>query len=105
MVQAFKSVNPMWVDTKVLMSDKDFNERNVFKKEFPQATLQICLFHTLKSFKREITTEKMSIQPGGRDHVLEIITKLACSKSEAEYDQNYQDLLKWSGNSYFILQL
>ena len=105
MVQAFKSVNPMWVDTKVMMSDKDFNERNVFKKEFSQATLQICLFHTLKSFKREITTKKMSIQPGGRDRVLEIITKLACSKSEAEYDQNYQDLLKWSGNSYFILQL
>ena len=36
----------------------------------------------------------MSIQPGERDHVLEIITKLAYSKSEAEYDQNYQDLFK-----------
>ena len=47
MVQAFKSVNPMQVDTKVVMSDKDFNKCNVFKKEFPQASLKICLFHTL----------------------------------------------------------
>ena len=89
MVQAFKSVNPRWVDTKVVMSDKDFNERNVFKKEIPQATLQIYLFHTLRSFRREITTEKMSIRPGERDRVLEIVTKLAYSKSEAEYDPNY----------------
>ena len=69
MVQAFKSVNPRWVGTKFVMSDKDFNDHNVFKKEFPQATLQICLFHTLRRFRREITTEKMSIQPGERDHV------------------------------------
>ena len=34
MVQAFKSVNPRWVDTKVVMSDKDFNERNVSKRNF-----------------------------------------------------------------------
>ncbi len=32
-----------------------FVERAVFRKEFPQASLLICLFHTLRSFKREIT--------------------------------------------------
>jgi zinc finger SWIM domain-containing protein 3 len=64
MVQTFKCVNPRWVDTKVVMSNKDFNEQNVFKKEFSQASVQICLFHTLRSFKREITTENMSIRPG-----------------------------------------
>ena len=53
MVQAFKSINPRWVDTKVVMSDKHFNECNLFNKEFPQATLQICLFHTLRSFKEK----------------------------------------------------
>lgn len=94
MVQAFKSVNPRWNDVKVVMSDKDFNERAVFKREFPQATLQICLFHTLRSFRREVTTEKMSIRPGERDHVLEVLLKLAYSKTEAEYDENYQDLMQ-----------
>ena len=76
------------------MSDKDFTERVVFRKEFPQAALHICTFHTMRSFRREITTEKLSIRPGERDHVLELITKLAYAKSESEYDSLYQDLLQ-----------
>ena len=93
MVQSFKRANPRWTETKVVMSDKDFNERSVFRKEFPEAVLHICLFHTLRSFRREITTDKMSIRPGERDHALEIITKLAYSKSENEYEEYYQDLV------------
>ena len=97
MVKAFKGISPQWMETKVVMSDKDFNEQAVFRKEFPGAALHniICLFHTLQSFRREVTTEKLGIQLGERDHALEIITKLAYSKSEsaAEYNEHYQDLL------------
>ena len=94
MVQAFKCNNPSWERMKVVMSDKDFTERVVFRKEFPQAALHICLFHTMRSFHREVTTEKPSIRPGERDHVLELITKLTYAKSESEYDSLYQDLLQ-----------
>lgn len=94
MIRTFKLTNPKWEYTKVVMSDKDFNERAVFKKEFPNAALHICLFHVLRSFRREVTTDKLSIRPGERDHVLEIISKLAYSNSESEYDEHYQDLLK-----------
>ena len=94
MVQAFKCNNPSWERTKVVMSDKDFTECVVFRKEFPQAALHICLFHTMRSFCREVTTEKLSIRPGERDHVLELITKLTYAKSESEYDSLYQDLLQ-----------
>ena len=94
MVQAFKANNPQWSRTKVVMSDKDFVEPAIFRKEFPQASLSICLFHTLQSFKREITCEKLALRPGERDHALEIITKLVYASSAAEYDENYQALLK-----------
>lgn len=94
MVQGFKANNPRWTETKVMMSDKDFTERAVFRKEFPQAALHICLFHTMRSFRREVTTDKLSIRPGEKNHVLEIITKLAYAKSESEYDGLYQDLLQ-----------
>lgn len=93
MVQAFKKHNPKWKETKVIMSDKDFNERAVFHREFPDAVLHLCLFHTLRSFRREVTCDKLGIRPGERDHVLELFTKLAYSKSEEEYDENYKDLL------------
>ena len=92
MVRSFKVTNPRWTETKVVLTDKDFNERAVFKKEFPDAAVHICLFHTLRSFRREVTMEKMRIPSGEREHALEIITKLAYSKSEDEYDEYYQDL-------------
>lgn len=92
MVHAFKHHNTKWSSTNVVISDKDFTERAVFHAEFPDAALIICLFHTLRSFKREVTCEKLGISPGEREHALEILTKLAYSSSAAEYAQHYQDL-------------
>jgi len=45
------------------------------------------------SFRREITCEKLGIRSGERDHCLELITKLAYSHSESEYDKHYASLL------------
>ena len=52
MVPVFKSHNPNWSQTNVIISDKDFTERAVFQKVFPTASLIICIFHTLRSLKR-----------------------------------------------------
>ena len=93
-VQSFEANNPRWVDTKVIMTDKDFTERVVFRQEFPTASLLICLFHAMRSFKREITCEKLGLRAGECDHALELMTKLAYSKSEAEYGIHYQSLLQ-----------
>ena len=60
----------------MVISDKDFTERTVFSTEFPQASLLICLFHTLQSIRREVTCEKLGLRPGERDNALEILTKL-----------------------------
>ena len=101
MVKTFKKHNPQWSSTKVMISDKDFNERAIFKKEFLDATLHLCLFDTLRSFKKEITTEKMGIRSGEREHALELITKFVYSQSESYYMENYQQLLQ-SGLSSVI---
>ena len=42
MVQTFKCTNPKWECTKVVMSDKDFNKKAVFKKDFPTHLLVSC---------------------------------------------------------------
>jgi zinc finger SWIM domain-containing protein 3 len=65
-VECFKKHNSAWEKTKVVISDKDFTERNVFSKCFPGVILQICLFHTLRTFKRESTMEKRGITSGER---------------------------------------
>jgi len=47
-----------------IMADKEFTERNVFRDQFPQAQILICIFHCMKSFYRKVTTKKMNITIG-----------------------------------------
>jgi len=91
-VQIFKKHNSSWCAIKVVMSDKDFTERDAFVKCFPDATLNICLYHTLRSFSREVTCEKMGITNAERLRILEILSALAHAKSPDEYDTNLQVL-------------
>ena len=66
MFETFKAQNAKWCDVKVVMSDKDINEREVIKEVFPDASVLICLFHTLRTFRREVTCERMGITSGQR---------------------------------------
>ena len=74
------------------MADKDIGERQVLKESFPQAEVLICLFHALRSFRREITCEKFGITSGQRTLCLEMIQKLAYANSNVEYDSIYARL-------------
>ena len=92
LVEIFKKHNPSWKNTKTIMTDKDFMERSVYKQEFQCAELQLCLFHVLRSIKREIITEKMNIRLEQKEHCLEIIQKIAYSPNEEEYAKNLENL-------------
>jgi len=63
------------------------------KAEFPQTAILICLFHVLRTFRREITADKLGITMAERSLVLEIIQKMAYAKSADEYADLHQDLL------------
>ena len=95
-VELFKKHNPSWDETKVVKSDKDFTERDVFKSCFPALSLSICLYHTLRSFRREITCEKMGITSAERLRALEILSSLAHSKTAGEYEKHLDELKRIS---------
>lgn len=80
MMTYFKAYNPSWTKINCIMADKDMTERQVLKEEIPQAGLLICLFHTMHSFRREVTTEKMGISNEERIQVLEILQSMAYAK-------------------------
>ena len=82
MVGIFKKHNPEWEATCVLMADKDMTERDVLAAEFPSAELLICLFHTFRSFRREVVVDKMCITPGQRNMCLELLQQMAYATSE-----------------------
>ena len=66
------------------MSDKDFNERDDFTKLFPNASLLIRLFHTLRIFKREVSSEKLKINSAQRGKCLEILKAITYSVSSEQ---------------------
>lgn len=93
MLDAFQEFNEDWRKTQVIIGDKDFADRAIYKQKFPDAELQICLFHVLCTFKREITPEKRNITAAEKNNVLQILEKLAYSRSSHEYESLYQQLL------------
>lgn len=74
---------------RIVMTDKDMTERDVLAQKFPAAQLLICLFHTLRTFRREITMEKMGITAGQRNLYLDLLQQMAYSVSEEEYMEVY----------------
>ena len=89
MLFRFKERNPKWTDICTVITDKDMTERLVFKRSFPQVNLQICLYHTLRTFSREVTMEKLKISSSERKVSLECLEKLAYSVGEEDYQDKY----------------
>ena len=93
-VSTFCSDNPRYHNVQCIMADKDFVEREAFAASFPDAKIHVCLFHTLRTFRREVTTDKMSISPAQRDRCLEMLQQLAYASSEENYMKLYNDFVQ-----------
>ena len=91
-VKVFQKHNEFWTETKVIMSDKDFVEREAFSKCFANASLLICLYHTLRSFRQEVTCENIVIISAERLWSLEIIQFIAYSKTPEDYTKKLEIL-------------
>ena len=94
MFQTLKDRNPDMYRVRVIVTDKDMKERHALHACFPDARLLLCLFHTLKAFRREVTCEKMGISAGQRTISFELLQRLAYSRSEAAYSTVYEQLSK-----------
>ena len=94
MVDTFKKYNVNWKKIRVVMADKDIGERDILKQSLPNASVLICLFHTLRSFRREVTCEKMGITPGQRTLCLDLVQRMAYASSEAQYISLYDQFQK-----------
>ena len=86
LMETFIRRNPNAEKVRLVMADKDLNERDIIKEILAWAKILICLFHTLKTFRREITMDKMQISSAQRDICLRFIEKMSYSKSETEYN-------------------
>ena len=76
------------------MADKDFNERAIIKELFPSAIVLICLLHSLRSFKREISDKFLALPEGTQIVLKEIFQSMCYSRSAEEYKNFYQKFKK-----------
>ncbi|XP_064463415.1 zinc finger SWIM domain-containing protein 3-like [Ornithodoros turicata] len=86
MFAQFKELNPAWEKTKSVMTNKDMLERDVIKQNFPSANVIICVFHTLRTFHREVNYTKMGITASERDCALELLQKMVMSRSDELFE-------------------
>jgi zinc finger SWIM domain-containing protein 3 len=75
-----------------LMVDKDLSAVNVLGTTFINASINLCLFHCLRTFRREITEAKLGITTAQKSSVLELISDMVYASTEAHYDTAYQSL-------------
>uniref|UniRef100_A0A1X7V8N3 ZSWIM1/3 RNaseH-like domain-containing protein n=1 Tax=Amphimedon queenslandica TaxID=400682 RepID=A0A1X7V8N3_AMPQE len=92
LVDEFKKHNENWLLVRCIMCDKDIMEIDVLVNCLPNAKMLICLFHTLQNMRREISTDKLGISQAERTMCLEVLTKIAYSQDESEYNQLHHQL-------------
>lgn len=100
LVKLFKKHNPAWTHTNTIVTDKDMVERDIFIEEFPQAETLLCIFRTLRTFRREITTDKLEITKEERSICLEIAQNLANAEDEDEYDAIFNQIKNLNYGSF-----
>lgn len=93
MMETFKEIHhSAWKNIKCFMSDKDMVERNVIKNCLPHVKLKICVYHTLRTFNREISSAKRGITTEQRSEALRILQKMVYSTTNEEYENLYEEL-------------
>ena len=83
----FKKDNPSWPKIKVVITDKDMSQRKWFKLAFENVDLQLCLFHVLRNFNREISCAKHSLSQQERNSILGYVQALVYARNESDYQQ------------------
>ena len=92
MLESLRERNPEF-KPRVFMTDKDFNERAIIKELFPTATVLICLFHSLRSFKREISDKALGLAEGTQVVLKNLFQSMCYAKSEYEYTKHYENFM------------
>ncbi|XP_044597191.1 uncharacterized protein LOC123273784 [Cotesia glomerata] len=96
MMDSFKKCHPSWEKIQCIMTDKDMTERAAIQESLLplKVNLIMCAFHTLKTFNREITTDKRGITQQERDESKRILQQMVYAESEERYLELYEELQK-----------
>lgn len=90
--EIFSEENPNHDKIEIVMVDKHVSNLATFNVVFPNAEINLCVFHVKQIFVREVTPKKRNITKDVQKQALDILSKMIYCKSENEYLQLYQQL-------------
>ena len=84
----------------IIMSDKDGTLRKVIKDCYPECKLLICLYHTLKNFKKEVADPAYEMSEGQQLVLKELFQKMAYASTEICYMDQYNQFVRNSSPTF-----
>lgn len=99
----FKEHNPEHVNIENIMTDKSMANIRAFKDVFSHASTQLCIFHVLQIFRREITMKKHGITAEMKDSAQKTLQAMLYANDETEYMEQYANLQDLNVPSTLIL--
>jgi len=92
--KSFKKFNENHSRIEVVIADKDLRNITAVKEALPKAKIQLCMFHVLQTFRREITAEKRKMNRINCKRAIEVLTDMVYAVSEKQYFELYNELVK-----------
>lgn len=92
MLEIFKEENSNHTKIEVIMVDKHISNITVFPEAFPNANVNLCIFHVYEIFKRELTPAKRGITQEQKKDALKILHQMIYCQTEESYFDLYQKL-------------
>lgn len=92
MLNKFKAVNENHEQINVILRVKSFTDRRAYSECFPQAQLQLCIFHVIQAWKHEIKTGLMEIDATQKTEILQIMQRMMYASTEQHYMAAYNQL-------------
>ncbi|XP_069775813.1 zinc finger SWIM domain-containing protein 1-like isoform X2 [Narcine bancroftii] len=93
LLRIFARKNPASERTRVVVSSNEACGGELVSDALPGAKLLSCLAHTLLTFQRDVTTEKLQVSDRQRDQILQTLHSMCYASSAEEYDLLYRQLL------------
>lgn len=62
-LQEFKEANPAWEKIRVIVTDKDFSEKDVLAEAFPNARQILCQFHVIDYLRKQVALPELTFDP------------------------------------------
>ncbi|KAE9330570.1 hypothetical protein PR003_g15283 [Phytophthora rubi] len=62
-LQEFKEANPAWEKLRVIVTDKDFSEKDVLAEAFPNARQLLCQFHVIDYLRKQVALPELTFDP------------------------------------------